>query len=246
MNLTNLKKNKRLRYHIHQKNIHRHMKKLLIAIVAFFSMTAFTTIQKKQRIVFFGDSITQAGVKPDGFITRLGEMMKQKGIDNNYELTGAGIGGNKVYDLYLRMDEDVMAKNPDVVVIWVGVNDVWHKRSFGTGTDPDKFEKFYNAIIKKLQAKNIKVLICTPAAIGEKTDFSNEQDGDLNKYSNIIRSIAKNNNCQLMDLRKMTLDYNLANNKENKDRGILTIDGVHLNETGNKVVADIMYKALVP
>jgi len=222
------------------------MKKLMIAAAALFLLSAFTFIQKKQRIVFFGDSITQAGVKPDGFITRLGEMMKQKGIDNNYELTGAGIGGNKVYDLYLRMDEDVMAKNPDVVVIWVGVNDVWHKRSFGTGTDPDKFEKFYNAIIKKLQAKNIKVLICTPAAIGEKTDFSNEQDGDLNKYSNIIRSIAKNNNCQLMDLRKMTLDYNLANNKENKDRGILTIDGVHLNETGNKVVADIMYKALVP
>jgi len=218
----------------------------MIAAAALFLLSAFTFIQKKQRIVFFGDSITQAGVKPDGFITRLGEMMKQKGIDNNYELTGAGIGGNKVYDLYLRMDEDVMAKNPDVVVIWVGVNDVWHKRSFGTGTDPDKFEKFYNAIIKKLQAKNIKVLICTPAAIGEKTDFSNEQDGDLNKYSNIIRSIAKNNNCQLMDLRKMTLDYNLANNKENKDRGILTIDGVHLNETGNKVVADIMYKALVP
>jgi len=222
------------------------MKKLMIAAAALFLLPAFTFIQKKQRIVFFGDSITQAGVKPDGFITRLGEMMKQKGIDNNYELTGAGIGGNKVYDLYLRMDEDVMAKNPDVVVIWVGVNDVWHKRSFGTGTDPDKFEKFYNAIIKKLQAKNIKVLICTPAAIGEKTDFSNEQDGDLNKYSNIIRSIAKNNNCQLIDLRKMTLDYNLANNKENKDRGILTIDGVHLNETGNKVVADIMYKALVP
>jgi len=218
----------------------------MIAAAAFFILSAFTIIQKKQRIVFFGDSITQAGVKPDGFITRLGEMMKQKGIDNNYELTGAGIGGNKVYDLYLRMDEDVMAKNPDVVVIWVGVNDVWHKRSFGTGTDPDKFEKFYNAIIKKLQAKNIKVLICTPAAIGEKTDFSNEQDGDLNKYSNIIRSIAKNNNCQLIDLRKMTLDYNLANNKENKDRGILTIDGVHLNETGNRVVADIMYKALVP
>ena len=218
----------------------------MIAAAALLLLSAFTFIQKKQRIVFFGDSITQAGVKPDGFITRLGEMMKQKGIDNNYELTGAGIGGNKVYDLYLRMDEDVMAKNPDVVVIWVGVNDVWHKRSFGTGTDPDKFEKFYNAIIKKLQAKNIKVLICTPAAIGEKTDFSNEQDGDLNKYSNIIRSIAKNNNCQLIDLRKMTLDYNLANNKENKDRGILTIDGVHLNETGNKVVADIMYKALVP
>ena len=88
----------------------------MIAAAALFLLSAFTFIQKKQRIVFFGDSITQAGVKPDGFITRLGEMMKQKGIDNNYELTGAGIGGNKVYDLYLRMDEDVMAK---IRMLWL-------------------------------------------------------------------------------------------------------------------------------
>jgi lysophospholipase L1-like esterase len=222
------------------------MKKILIAAAALFMITGFTNVQKKQRILFFGDSITEAGVKPTGFITKLGDMLKQKGIDNNYELMGAGIGGNKVYDLYLRMDDDVLAKNPDVVVIWVGVNDVWHKRTFGTGTDPDKFEKFYNAIIKKLQAKNIKVLICTPAAIGEKTDYSNELDGDLNKYASIIRNIAKNNNCPLIDLRKLTLDYNLANNKDNKDRGILTLDGVHLNETGNNSVAETMYKALIP
>ncbi len=221
------------------------MKKILIAATAFCIFTAFTTLQKKQRIVFFGDSITEAGVKPTGFITKLGAILQQKGISNNYELLGAGIGGNKVYDLYLRMDDDVLAKNPDVVVIWVGVNDVWHKRSFGTGTDPDKFEKFYNAIIKKLQAKNIKVLICTPAAIGEKTDFSNELDGDLNKYSSIIRNIAKNNNCQLIDLRKLTLDYNLAHNPDNKESGILTSDRVHLNETGNATVADAMYNALV-
>src|SRR6195952_782182 len=209
------------------------MKTIVIAFAAFLMLTAFNTTQKKQRILFFGDSITEAGVKPNGFITLIGNMLKQKGLDNNYELMGAGIGGNKVYDLYLRMDDDVLARNPDVVVIWVGVNDVWHKRTFGTGTDPDKFEKFYNAIIKKLQAKNIKVLICTPAAIGEKTDFSNELDGDLNKYAGIIRNIAKNNNCPLIDLRKLTLDYNLTNNKDNKDRGVLTTDGVHLNDTGN-------------
>ena len=222
------------------------MKKIIITAAAICMLSAFTAIQKKQRIVFFGDSITEAGVKPTGFITRLGEMLKQNGLDNNYELMGAGIGGNKVYDLYLRMEDDVLAKNPDVVVIWVGVNDVWHKRTFGTGTDPDKFEKFYNAIIKKLQAKNIKVLVCTPAAIGEKTDFSNELDGDLNKYAGIIRNIAKNNNCPLIDLRKLFLSYNLANNKDNKESGILTTDRVHLNDAGNNAVADAMYKALIP
>ena len=200
--------------------------------------------QEKKRVIFFGDSITQAGVQPKGYITVLGETLKQKNLADRYELIGAGIGGNKVYDLYLRMDEDVLAKNPNIVVIWVGVNDVWHKRSYGTGTDADKFEKFYNAIIKKLQAKNIQVFLATPAAIGEKTDFSNELDGDLNKYSSIIRTIAKKNNCGLIDLRKAFLEYNLANNKENKESGILTTDRVHLNEKGNEFVAGEIFKVL--
>lgn len=220
------------------------MKKIL-SIALILALVSFTSMQQKQHIVFFGDSITQAGVGPTGYITVMGDILKTKGLSDQYQLTGAGIGGNKVYDLYLRMDDDVLAKNPTTVVVWVGVNDVWHKRSFGTGTDADKFEKFYNALIKKLQAKNIKVLLCTPAAIGEKTDFSNELDGDLNKYSSIIRDIAKKNNCGLIDLRKAFLDYNLANNPENKAKDILTTDGVHLNEKGNKLVADEMMKALI-
>ncbi len=210
-----------------------------------FAIVSWNLPQQKQHIVFFGDSITQAGVQPNGYISVLGNLIKNKGLSDQYQLTGAGIGGNKVYDLYLRMEDDVLAKNPTTVVIWVGVNDVWHKKSFGTGTDPDKFEKFYHAIIKKLQAKNIKVLLCTPAAIGEKTDFTNELDGDLNKYAAIIRDIAQKDNCALIDLRKTFLDYNLKNNSQNKDRGILTTDGVHLNDAGNKLVAEEMLRALV-
>lgn len=207
-------------------------------------MIGWKTNQQKQKIVFFGDSITQAGVQPKGYITVLNDMLVKNNKGDQYELVGAGIGGNKVYDLYLRMDDDVLAKNPNVVVIWVGVNDVWHKRSYGTGTDAPKFEVFYNAIIKKLQAKNIKVFLVTPAAIGERTDFSNELDGDLNRYSFIIRAIASKNNCGLIDLRKSFLDYNLTNNKENKEQGILTTDRVHLNEKGNQFVAEEMYKLL--
>jgi lysophospholipase L1-like esterase len=203
------------------------------------------TKQKKTKIVFFGDSITQAGVKPGGYISKMQESLQKNGTGAQYELIGAGIGGNKIYDLYLRMEEDVLAKNPDVVVIWVGVNDVWHKASYGTGTDQDKFEKFYTAVIKKLQAKNIKVVVTTPAAIGEKIDNTNQQDGDLNQYSNIIRSLAKTYNCALVDLRKEFLDYNLKNNQENKESGILTTDRVHLNEKGNSFVSDKMIPVVI-
>ena len=201
-------------------------------------------MQKKKKVIFFGDSITELAVKPGGFIVKIDSMLKKNNLKDNYELIGSGVSSNKIYDLYLRIEDDVLSKNPDIVVIYIGVNDVWHKRLIGTGTDADKFEKFYLANIKKLTDKNIKVIVCTPAAIGEKTDFTNEQDGDLNRYCNIIRGIAARNYLPLIDLRKIFAEYNLKNNYENKDRGILTRDGVHLNDKGNQLVADEMWKAI--
>ena len=119
-------------------------------LFSFFLLLGFSMPQKKSKVIFFGDSITEAGVKPGGYITRIDSMCKLENMSERYEFAGAGIGGNKVYDLYLRMDDDVMSKNPDIVIVYIGVNDVWHKTSYGTGTDPDKFVKFYDAILKKL------------------------------------------------------------------------------------------------
>ncbi len=217
------------------------MKKLFLFSVIAIACMAFVK-QKKQKVIFFGDSITQAGVQPGGYIMRIDSMCTAAGLKESYDFIGAGISGNKIYDLYLRIEDDVLAKNPDMVLIYIGVNDVWHKATSGTGTDADKFTKFYQAVIKKLKDKNIKVVLCTPAAIGEKTDFSNSQDGDLNEYSKIIRGLAEKNGLPVVDLRKTFLEYNLKNNPENKDRGILTTDRVHLNAKGNQLVADEMWK----
>lgn len=219
------------------------MKKVILFFAAAFVFMSFNHVKKK-KVIFFGDSITQMGANPGGYILRIDSMCNVEGQKENYEFIGAGIGGNKIYDLYLRIDDDVLAKNPDMVVIYVGVNDVWHKATSGTGTDADKFVKFYEAVIKKLTDKKIKVIVCTPAVIGEKTDFSNSQDGDLNEYSKIIRGLAQKNNLPLVDLRKSFLEYDAKNNPQNKDRGILTTDRVHLNEKGNQLVADEMWKVI--
>jgi isoamyl acetate esterase len=217
---------------------------LLTLVVALTILTSLTT-RRSQKVVFFGDSITQQGAKPGGYIVKITETLAQKNLSSDYELTGAGIGGNKVYDLYLRMDDDVLSQNPDIVFIWVGVNDVWHKTLYGTGTDIDKFEKFYTAIINKLLDRHIRVILCTPAVIGEKTDFTNQQDGDLNAYSQVVRNLAQKFHCGLVDLREIFHTYELRNNPGNKESGILTVDRVHLNETGNQLVADKMLEALL-
>jgi isoamyl acetate esterase len=217
----------------------------LFILFFFIGMAAAPPSVKPLKIVFFGDSITQAGVNPGGFIDKMKAMLETKGIKENYQLIGAGIGGNKIYDLYLRFEEDVLVHNPDVVLIWVGVNDVWHKATYGTGTDADKFEKFYTALVKKFQSKGIKVVLATPATIGERIDFSNQQDGDLNFYSQIIRNIAAKFDCPVADFRKEFLKYNVLKNTGNKESGILTSDRVHLNDAGNQLVADILTTLLI-
>jgi len=224
----------------------RRIPRLIAIMTLFAAMTILTSLRSKtQKVVFFGDSITQAGAKPGGYIVLMKTTLEQKSIGSNYDLIGAGIGGNKVYDLYLRMDDDVLSQNPDVVFIWVGVNDVWHKTLTGTGTDADKFDKFYEAIINKLLDRHIRTILVTPAVIGEKTDFTNQQDGDLNAYSQIIRNLAQKYHCGLVDLREIFHNYELKNNPGNKESGILTVDRVHLTDAGNQLVADKMLEVLL-
>lgn len=216
---------------------------LLPLLFAFF-LLAFQKMNKPVRVVFFGDSITEAGAEPGGYITKMRDMLAAEKQDSNFELIGSGIGGNKIYDLYLRFEKDVLPKKPDVVVIYVGVNDVWHKRTHGTGTDPDKFWNFYEALISKLQSHGIRLVLCTPACIGEKTDCTNPQDGELNQYAQMIRDLAKQYKCGLCDLRAVFQAHNAEHNKANKDKGILTTDGVHLNDAGNQLVAKLLLEKI--
>ena len=216
---------------------------LLAVFVTCMIMMSFN-YYKKKKVLFFGDSITAAGIRPGGYIKLIDSLIKQEGAENNYELVGAGISGDKIYDLYLRMEEDVLKQNPDIVVIYVGVNDVWHKSSSGTGTDYNKFQRFYEAVVNKLQSAGIKVVVSTPAVIGERTDHSNQQDGDLNLYCNWLRSYTTKNNIPLVDLRNEFMNYNLKNNPTNKESGILTTDRVHLSPAGNLFVAEEMWKVI--
>ncbi|MDQ0641587.1 lysophospholipase L1-like esterase [Pedobacter sp. W3I1] len=212
------------------------MKTLLkTSILLSFCLIAFTSMTfKPKRIIFFGDSITQQGLSKNGYVT----LIKKSLDSTKYDVIGAGIGGNKVYDLYLRLEDDVLNKKPDLVVIYVGINDVWHKQSSHTGTDYDKYLKFYQALINKIQGVGSKVVLVTPSVVGEKKDGTNELDADLNKYAEGIRTLAAKNNLPVCDLRKVFTEYEAKNNPEDKEKGILTVDRVHLNETGNKLVAD--------
>lgn len=216
-------------------------------LIPSIAISGFTLFASKKRVVFFGDSITQAAIQPGGYIDVLNKTLQEKGKQDTYELMGAGISGNKVPDLQKRLAADVLAKKPDLVFIYIGINDVWHfthPNTNGQGTPIEKYEAGLTDVINQIKQAGAKVIVCTPSVIGEKHDGSNAQDKMLDDYAAISRKVAKATGSQLCDLRKAFMEHLKKNNRGNQEKNILTTDGVHLNQEGNAFVAAQMIKFL--
>jgi lysophospholipase L1-like esterase len=181
---------------------------------------AHQTLQDNETIVFLGDSITAAGVKPTGYVTLTSQAIAKAYPDLTVQVVGAGMGGHKVPDCQKRLDRDVLQKKPTIVVLYIGINDVWHwthpkvVARGGKGTTPEVFES------------------------GLK------EDERLEAYSEISRKVAADTGSQLLDLRTAFIAYLKEHNPDHAEKGILTTDGVHLNDEGNRVLSRLVLDAL--
>ena len=215
---------------------------ILLTVLSIFMTACGTyTLSKNDRIVFFGDSITELGVKPNGYISLLRQKFDQNDKTKNVETIGAGISGHKVPDLLARVQRDVLSKNPTIVFLYIGINDVWHSVLPGHfGTPPDEYKAGLISLVNQMKTSGIRVILCTPTTIGEKTDGTNPLDSKLDEYAAIVRCVAQAERVELCDLRTIFMNFLKQNNPQNVEQGILTYDGVHLTDHGNQLVADSM------
>ena len=219
----------------------------LVFIIAAFLCSEFSQRSidqtKGPKIVFFGDSITELGVKPRGYVTLIQNHFRSAGSD--VQIIGAGVSGNRVPDLLRRVDRDILALKPAIVIIYIGINDVWHFSVKNLkGTPKDEFRKGLTELTKKILESGALLVLCTPSVIGEKQKGKNPLDPMLDEYSEIMRLVADEQQVALCDLRQAFLRYESDHNAANAERGLLTYDGVHLSDTGNKLVADELIKLL--
>src|SRR6266702_1292239 len=109
-------------------------------------------LAKGDRIVFLGDSITEGGIGEKGYVTLVKNALAEKQKDLGIEVIGAGISGNKVPDLQKRLDSDVLKRKPTLVVIYIGINDVWHGEiKPKNGTSKERFEDGLKDIVGKIK-----------------------------------------------------------------------------------------------
>lgn len=197
------------------------------------------------RIVFFGDSITAGGVKEGGYVTLVEDALATLYPDRDIEVIGSGVVGDKVPDLARRLRKDVLAKKPTHVVVYVGVNDVASlgpSRSALNAGAEDYLEGL-TALVSSITAAGAEVMLCTPGVIGEDVDQGTLTNYGLELYAAKVRELASERRTGLCDLRSEFTSYLVKNKRLAKKSGALTVDGLHLNGAGNRLVARTVLRA---
>lgn len=199
------------------------------------------------RITFFGDSITVGGAEDTGYVTRFEEAIQGLYPNRTVEVRASGVVGDTVPDLARRLARDVLSHKPTHVVIYVGVNDA---AGLGPGAAAvrrgvEAYRRGLTGLVEQLRAAGAWVMVCTPAVIGEDVDQDSGTNRTLDEYAAAARDVAAETGAGLCDLRREFTDHLSARNRSGADRGLLTVDGIHLNAAGHRLVAGTMLRALV-
>ncbi len=202
---------------------------------------------KKIRILFQGDSITDAGRDKRnyhhmgaGYPKFVVQLLTEKYPEVDFEFINFGISGNRTCELFDRLYPDCIAFQPDIVSILIGVNDVWHR--YGPAriaTTDAQLELNYKCILERLRKETgAKILMLQPYTEGEKQAHMR---ADVEKVKLIVNSLADkyaDAYIKLDDLMHTDENYGKPD--------YFTPDGVHPNPNGAAFIAKHYLEAISP
>ena len=149
---------------------------------------------------------------------------------SEYTVVNHGFGGSKVADSTYFYDRLVTPFNPEVIVIFAGTNDINGTEWSKTGSEVfELFKLFY----EKSQQENPDVYVYYISISPTKARWSVWEDA--NDANNLIKAYALTQD-KLVFID--TTDDLLKNGEPNKD--ILSFDGLHLNNEGYTIWAEII------
>jgi lysophospholipase L1-like esterase len=189
------------------------------------------------RILFQGDSITDAGRRTDengigqGYVKYAIENIKNAYPRTEFEFINRGISGHKIQDLLNRWDHDAIDLQPDVISILIGVNDTWHHAEQRDWIPNDQFEASYRACLEALKAKTKAKIIIMEQFLCYTDDKAFFRE-DLDPKVQITRKLAR----EYADAF-IPLDGIFASESITAAPTYWAEDGVHPTEPGARLIA---------
>ncbi len=202
-------------------------------------------VQAGQKVVFIGDSITDAGrAQPvgeglfdplgRGFVNFIEALMGSTYPQLGVRIVNVGTSGNTVRDLKARWQRDVFDLNPDWVSVMIGTNDVWRQfdlpRQKQQHVLPEEYEATLDELARQTRPRVKGLVLATPFYVEP-----NRQDAmraRMDEYSSIVRRLAQKHEAVFVDTQAgfdAAMSYYYP--------ATLAWDRVHPNQTGHMIIA---------
>lgn len=200
-----------------------------------------------KRIVFQGDSITDAGRNREDFYS-LGYgypllVSAQLAADHpgEYEYINRGIGGDLLADMYQRRRADLLDLAPDYLSLFIGTNDAWAELDQGRPIETDAFEKMYSDLLEEIFATcpQTKVMLISPYIMeGLFSRNTAEQPDRLNQFRihvasriEVVERLAQKYHLPFVNMQTV-FDAACAR----ADAACWTGDGAHPTPAGHELI----------
>ncbi|MBE6706764.1 MAG: hypothetical protein E7577_03890 [Ruminococcaceae bacterium] len=206
------------------------------------------------RILFIGDSITDAGRDRRnyhdlgrGYAVRTAKILTEEFPDTDFEFINMGISANRTGQLFDRLYGDAIAFEPDVIVLLIGINDIGRRYKTGEKhieTSDEQLELNYRSILIQLRKHTkAKILMLSPFILDADirklfvlTDENGEpMRSDVEKIVPTVKKLADEYADGFIPLKEL-FDEAM---KTQPEPLYYSADGIHPNENGADFIAKL-------
>lgn len=196
-------------------------------------------LDPRRTVVFAGDSVTDCGRRTDpdalgnGYVRALYDDMGDRGP----RIVNAGISGNRAKDLHARWQTDVLAHEPDLVSVLIGINDTWRRYDKLDPTTTEAYEASYRALLEPLGG--VRLVLVEPFLLAVK-DGQDSWREDLDPKIDVVRKLAAEHGAILVPA-----DVEFTRQAAIVGATTLAADGVHPTPAGHRVLADLWHRTVL-
>jgi lysophospholipase L1-like esterase len=207
-------------------------------------------IEPGSKLLIIGDSITDCGrARPvaegnevgNGYVSLINALLGALYPAHGVRVFNMGVNGNTVRDLKARWRKDVLDQQPDWLVIFIGINDVWRQFDTPLRTEQhvliDEYRNELDNLIKQTAPHLQGIVLMTPYFLEPNRDDPMREAMDA--YGNVVRALAAAHSAVLVDTQ-LAMDALL----EQCHPMSLAWDRVHPSQTGHMALALAFMRAI--
>lgn len=189
-------------------------------------------------IVFIGDSITDAGRRDDpdhlgdGYVRLVRDALAARG--DARPIINTGVSGDRAVDLRRRWQQDALENDPELLSVYVGINETWRRYDDHDATPTESFENTYRSLLTDAQDRLApRMILVEPFVLPVTSEQGHWGAEDLDAKRAVVAKLAAEFGAAFVPLQSLLLDAA----SQGDGNASLATDGVHPTPRGSELIA---------